>query len=65
MTPEVRAVRAAATLHEAALAHERAAQAVGGLAQAADAIVTALQRGRKVLAFGNGGSAADAQHFVA
>ena len=35
------------------------------MTRATGAIVTALQNGRKVLAFGNGGSAADAQHFVA
>ncbi|MDQ3703892.1 MAG: SIS domain-containing protein [Chloroflexota bacterium] len=33
-------------------------------AEAARVIVTALQGGRKVLVFGNGGSAADAQHFA-
>lgn len=65
MTPEARASRAAATLREAAGAHERAAQDVRGLTLAADAIVTALRQGGKVLVFGNGGSAADAQHFVA
>ncbi len=32
---------------------------------AADAVVAALRAGRKVLVCGNGGSAADAQHFVA
>ncbi|HEX7485725.1 MAG TPA: D-sedoheptulose 7-phosphate isomerase [Vicinamibacterales bacterium] len=32
---------------------------------AADALVTALRAGRKVLVCGNGGSAADSQHFVA
>jgi D-sedoheptulose 7-phosphate isomerase len=36
-----------------------------GIAAAADAIREALRNGKKVLAFGNGGSAADAQHFVA
>lgn len=65
MTGEARARRAAATLRDAALAHERAAQDVSGTVRAADAVVTALRQGRKVLAFGNGGSAADAQHFVA
>ncbi len=35
------------------------------LTQAADAIVACLQNGGKVLACGNGGSAADAQHFAA
>ena len=32
--------------------------------RAADAIVSALETGGKVLAFGNGGSAADAQHLA-
>ncbi|MDP2318960.1 MAG: D-sedoheptulose 7-phosphate isomerase [Acidobacteriota bacterium] len=60
-----RASRAAATLREAAQAHERAAQDVRGLTQAAEAMVSALRQGHKILVFGNGGSAADAQHFVA
>ena len=37
----------------------------GPVLRAAEAIVAALGRGGKVLAFGNGGSAADAQHFAA
>jgi D-sedoheptulose 7-phosphate isomerase len=65
MTDDVRAGRAAATLREAARAHERAAANAAGIIRAVDAVVTALRQGRKVLAFGNGGSAADAQHFVA
>jgi len=65
MTDEIRAGRAAATLREAARAHERAAANAAAIVRAADAVVTALRQGRKVLAFGNGGSAADAQHFVA
>ena len=65
MTNDARTARAAATLRAAAQVHERAAQDVGSLTRATGAIVTALQNGRKVLAFGNGGSAADAQHFVA
>lgn len=35
------------------------------LLRAADSMVTALRAGRTLLACGNGGSAADAQHFVA
>jgi D-sedoheptulose 7-phosphate isomerase len=35
------------------------------VARAAEAMAQAMTSGRKVLAFGNGGSAADAQHFVA
>ncbi|MEZ5292242.1 MAG: SIS domain-containing protein [Vicinamibacterales bacterium] len=39
--------------------------AVDAIEQAADALVSVLGGGGRVLAFGNGGSAADAQHFVA
>jgi D-sedoheptulose 7-phosphate isomerase len=35
------------------------------LAAAADALISAYQRGRKAIFFGNGGSAADAQHLAA
>ena len=35
------------------------------IVEAADAIVHAFRQGRKVLLFGNGGSAADAQHIAA
>lgn len=35
------------------------------LTQAIDALVSAFQRGNKLLLFGNGGSAADAQHIAA
>ena len=35
------------------------------IAQIAQAIIDSLKRGGKVVAFGNGGSAADAQHIVA
>ncbi len=34
------------------------------LAEAAEALVAAYRRGNKILVFGNGGSAADAQHFA-
>ncbi|MGH2449205.1 MAG: D-sedoheptulose-7-phosphate isomerase [Chloroflexota bacterium] len=37
----------------------------GDLARVAELLVRTLRRGRKVLAAGNGGSAAEAQHFVA
>jgi D-sedoheptulose 7-phosphate isomerase len=47
-------------LHER-VRRERPAQ----IAQAAGAILAALAGGRKVLVFGNGGSAADSQHFAA
>lgn len=38
---------------------------LGPVARAARAMAEAIRRGKKVLAFGNGGSAGDAQHFVA
>jgi D-sedoheptulose 7-phosphate isomerase len=47
-------------------AHQRfAARGLGDIVTAAAAIWRATSTGHKVLAFGNGGSAADAQHFVA
>src|SRR5688500_14866774 len=41
------------------------AERAHAIVAAAHAISTALGRGRAVLTFGNGGSAADAQHFAA
>lgn len=35
------------------------------IAEAADAFIACLRSGGKIIAFGNGGSASDAQHFVA
>ena len=62
-TPSAHVVR---VLREAAAAHERrAAGDVAPIVRAATAIATAIIGGGKLLAFGNGGSAADAQHFVA
>jgi D-sedoheptulose 7-phosphate isomerase len=52
-------------LREAAAAHERMTGRASSVVRAAAAIVAALRDGRTVLAFGNGGSAADAQHFTA
>jgi phosphoheptose isomerase len=46
-------------------AHERfASYGLPEVQRAADAITRALEHGGKVLAFGNGGSASDAQHLV-
>lgn len=60
------AARIAAGLREAAAAHERlAATGAAAVRAAADAVIAALAAGHTVLAFGNGGSAADAQHFAA
>ena len=51
---------------ETAAAHQRFAEyGAEGVAAAAAAICRALAAGGKVLAFGNGGSASDAQHLVA
>jgi D-sedoheptulose 7-phosphate isomerase len=57
--------KAAAVLKDAAAAHERMAANVDSVVAAAQAITTALRNGGKVLVFGNGGSAAEAQHFAA
>jgi D-sedoheptulose 7-phosphate isomerase len=51
---------------ESAAAHQRfAGIGLDALVAAARAISDAVGAGRKVLAFGNGGSASDAEHFVA
>jgi D-sedoheptulose 7-phosphate isomerase len=47
------------------LLHERMRGSLGPALVAAQAISDALRAGRKLLVFGNGGSAADAQHFSA
>jgi len=44
---------------------EAQAALVTSIAEAIQTMVTSLQRGNKILACGNGGSAADAQHFSA
>ena len=49
----------------AALHTKVAAERLEVILRAAGAIRSALKGGRKVLVFGNGGSAADAQHFAA
>jgi D-sedoheptulose 7-phosphate isomerase len=55
-----------ARLRLAAAAHERAAAgSVEAIAAAGRAMRDALTAGRTILVFGNGGSAADAQHFAA
>ncbi len=56
----------AATLAETVAMHERFRKGnLQAVADAAAAIVDALGRGGKLLLFGNGGSAADAQHLAA
>jgi D-sedoheptulose 7-phosphate isomerase len=55
-----------AIFEHAIAAHERfAIERADIVVRAADAIGTSLAAGGQVLAFGNGGSAADAQHLVA
>jgi D-sedoheptulose 7-phosphate isomerase len=60
-----RAALVVRVLKDAAAAHERMTSNAAGVAAAAGAIAAALQEGRSVWVFGNGGSAADAQHFAA
>jgi len=56
----------AATLAEAVALHERFRKGnLQAVADAASVIIEALGRGGKLLLFGNGGSAADAQHVAA
>jgi D-sedoheptulose 7-phosphate isomerase len=52
-------------LSDAAAAHQRMTANAGAVVSAAAALAAALKQGRTVFAFGNGGSAADAQHFAA
>jgi D-sedoheptulose 7-phosphate isomerase len=64
------APRDATRIAEAAFAatialHERVGRNLGPAVVAAQAIAEALRAGGKLLAFGNGGSAADAQHLAA
>jgi D-sedoheptulose 7-phosphate isomerase len=52
-------------LRDAARLHEQAARdSVQAVVEAVDVLHDALDSGAKVLIFGNGGSAADAQHFA-
>jgi D-sedoheptulose 7-phosphate isomerase len=54
-----------AMLRDAARLHERTAgESAGAVVAVADAMLAAFGSGAKVLIFGNGGSAADAQHFA-
>lgn len=64
-TPQADAARVRAIVDAAIAAHERAREVAGAVVQAADAIRSALAGGGKLLIFGNGGSATDAQHWAA
>ena len=57
--------RVRAIVDAAIAAHEQAHALDAAVAQAAAAIRSALDAGGKLLVFGNGGSAADAQHLAA
>ena len=65
MASDSRAALVVRTLKETAAAHERMAANVTPVVDAAGAITAALTHGGTVFVFGNGGSAADAQHFAA
>ena len=65
MSAEDRAAHVVRVLKDTAAAHERMTANAAVVAAAAGAITAALKQGRTVFAFGNGGSAADAQHFAA
>jgi D-sedoheptulose 7-phosphate isomerase len=59
-------LRVAAQFADSAQLKQTAAQALAGpIAHAAELMADALRAGGKMLACGNGGSAADAQHFAA
>jgi D-sedoheptulose 7-phosphate isomerase len=57
--------RIASQLRESSRTLAAAARLTPDIAAAAGLLVNAYRKGRKVLIFGNGGSAADAQHFAA
>jgi D-sedoheptulose 7-phosphate isomerase len=59
------AARVRALFEETARVHAALGAAAPHVAAAAAAVATALRRGGKVLVCGNGGSAAEAQHFAA
>jgi len=62
---DLRAQTVADPLRDAARVHEQAAQdTAAAVVIAVDTLQQALNSGGKVLIFGNGGSAADAQHFA-
>ena len=65
MAEDPRAAHVVEVLKAAAAAHERMAARAEVVVNAASAIASALKQGRAVFTFGNGGSAADAQHFAA
>ncbi len=65
MADDTHAAHVVRVLREAAAAHERHVVNANAIVEVAIAMAGALGQGRTVFAFGNGGSAADAQHFAA
>ncbi len=65
ISDDARSEHVVRVLKEAAAAHERMTANAAAVATASAAIAAALRQGHTVLVFGNGGSAADAQHFTA
>ena len=65
MADDARAAHVVQVLKDAAAAHERMTARAEVVVKAAGAIAAALKQGNAILTFGNGGSAADAQHFAA
>ena len=65
MSDDSRTAQVVRSLRDAAAAHERMAARAQTIVTAAAAIAAGLSQGRAILTFGNGGSAADAQHFAA
>ena len=65
MSADLRSALVVRVLKDAAAAHERMTANVAPVVAVAEAITKSLKRGGAILVFGNGGSAADAQHFAA
>lgn len=66
MGPDQRVARLDRLFDEAIRLHQQARrETLGSAVTAAEALLAAFGRGNRVLVFGNGGSAADAQHFAA
>jgi D-sedoheptulose 7-phosphate isomerase len=66
MSPEAALAHVTASLRQGAELREKVATKCGGaIAEAAAIVVHSLRQGNKLLLFGNGGSAADAQHLAA
>jgi len=69
MKPEQQFERRVRAMIEAAIATKQAllrnTEVLGIVAKASEQLIAAIRQGNKILLFGNGGSAADAQHIAA